>query len=220
MYSSFIILLFLSLKVILTISDDPNRLPTKCEVCKLLAQELTDNLQAHGSHEVIDTGYSLDDRSNAKNKKKYSESETRLIEVLEGVCERFLHYNVHAERKGSLRYARGRSQTMQTLWNLRNKGVKVVLDIPDNLWDVPSAEITQLKKYCEEMLEENEELIETWYFDKQKVSLNKYLCEENVLKNDDPSCLYEVFTGEEEKEDSDVQKKTKGDMGGNEKSEL
>ena len=45
--------------------------------------------------------------------------ETRLIETLENVCERFLHYNVHAERPGSLRYARGRSQTMDTLWNLR-----------------------------------------------------------------------------------------------------
>jgi hypothetical protein len=45
--------------------------------------------------------------------------ETRLIETLDNVCERFLQYNVHAERPGSLRYARGRSQTMDTLWNLR-----------------------------------------------------------------------------------------------------
>mgnify|MGYP002394744698 FL=1 len=45
--------------------------------------------------------------------------ETRLIETLESVCERFLKYNVHAERPGSLRYAPGRSQTMDTLWNLR-----------------------------------------------------------------------------------------------------
>lgn len=29
----------------------------------------------------------------------------------------------------------------------RNKGVKVVLDVPDTMWDAPSAEITQLKKY-------------------------------------------------------------------------
>lgn len=49
----------------------------------------------------------------------FSCRETRLIETLENVCERFLQYNVHAERSGSLRYARGRSQTMDTLWNLR-----------------------------------------------------------------------------------------------------
>ena len=51
-------------------------------------------------------------------KQNYS-SELRLIEVLEQVCERFLHYNVHAEREGSLRYSKGESQTMQTLKNLR-----------------------------------------------------------------------------------------------------
>jgi hypothetical protein len=45
--------------------------------------------------------------------------ETCSIEALESVCDRFLKYNVHAERTGSLRYARGRSQTMETLWGLR-----------------------------------------------------------------------------------------------------
>jgi hypothetical protein len=28
--------------------------------------------------------------------------------------------------------------------------VKVVLDVPDTMWDAPSAEITQLKKYVRE----------------------------------------------------------------------
>jgi TLR4 regulator and MIR-interacting MSAP len=46
-------------------------------------------------------------------------SELRLIEVLEEVCERVLHYNVHAEREGSLRYSKGESQTMKTLKQLR-----------------------------------------------------------------------------------------------------
>ncbi len=101
-------------------------------VCKLLAQELTENFQEHNSPSVIETSYSLDAKQPKKT--KYSDSyvlngissshfficrETRLIETLENVCERFLHYNVHAERPGSLRYARGRSQTMETLWNLR-----------------------------------------------------------------------------------------------------
>ncbi|CAF2361940.1 unnamed protein product [Rotaria sp. Silwood2] len=176
-------------------ADDPNRLPTKCEVCKLLAQELTENFQEHNSPSVIETSYSLDAKQPKKT--KYSDSETRLIETLENVCERFLQYNVHAERSGSLRYARGRSQTMETLWNLRNKGVKVVLDVPDTMWDAPSAEITQLKKYCEEMVEEQEENIEQWYFNKKirnEILLEKYLCEDRVLKNRDSSCLREVYT--------------------------
>ncbi|CAF4038297.1 unnamed protein product, partial [Rotaria magnacalcarata] len=165
------------------------------EHAKLLAQELTENFQAHNSPSVIETSYSLDNKQPKRT--KYSESETRLIETLENVCDRFLKYNVHAERSGSLRYARGRSQTMETLWNLRNKGVKVVLDVPDTMWDAPSAEITQLKKYCEEMVEEQEENIEQWYFDKQvrnEIPLEKYLCEDRVLKNRDSSCLREVYT--------------------------
>jgi len=46
--------------------------------------------------------------------------ELRLIEAVTDphVCEKILEYNIHAERKGSLRFAKGRSETMQTLHNL------------------------------------------------------------------------------------------------------
>lgn len=37
-----------------------------------------------------------------------SHRETRLEEALENLCERILDYSVHAERKGSLRYAKVR----------------------------------------------------------------------------------------------------------------
>lgn len=36
---------------------------------------------------------------------------------------------------------------MQTLKDLKKRGVKVELGIPDDLWDAPSAEITNLKKH-------------------------------------------------------------------------
>ena len=36
------------------------------------------------------------------------------------MCEKILKYNVHAEREGSLRYAKGRSETMSTLHGLRS----------------------------------------------------------------------------------------------------
>ena len=35
------------------------------------------------------------------------------------------------------------------------------------MWDEPSAEVTQLKKQCEMMLENYEEDIESWYFSNQ-----------------------------------------------------
>jgi hypothetical protein len=46
------------------------------------------------------------------------------------------------------------------------------------------------------MLEEQEETIEEWYFDKtvrNQIPLAKYLCEDRVLKNQDASCLQEVY---------------------------
>ncbi len=56
------------------------------------------------SHELIETGYNIDERLNKKKAKKYRDSEVRLIEVIETVCENILDYHVHAERSGSLRY--------------------------------------------------------------------------------------------------------------------
>lgn len=68
-----------------------------------------------------------------------------MIESIDGICELMLQYNIHKERKDSTRFARGMSTTFQTLHGLVNKGVKVDLGIPYDLWDKPSAEITNLK---------------------------------------------------------------------------
>lgn len=181
-------------------TDDPNRLPTRCETCKYLTTEIAESLLKHNSHELIETAYSLDERLSKKKSKKYLDSEVRLIEVLEEVCESILRYNVHAERSGSLRYAKGESQTMGTLKGLRDRGVKVELGIPYDLWDTPSAEITQLKKYCDNMVEVYEENIEDWYMNhRNQITLTNFLCERTILKNDDKSCLNEVFNPEDEK---------------------
>ncbi|GFR99812.1 protein canopy 4-like [Elysia marginata] len=101
-----------------SVQDDPHRDPSLCEVCKYLATELKGRLDETGkTHDVIETGYGLDQK---KKKKEYKKTELRLIEALNDphVCEKILEYNVHAERKGSLRFAKGRSQTMETLHNL------------------------------------------------------------------------------------------------------
>lgn len=45
------------------------------------------------------------------------------------------------------------------------------------------------------MVEDQEETIENWYFNKQlrnNVPLEKHLCEDHVLKTHDSSCLQEV----------------------------
>ncbi|XP_067412858.1 protein canopy homolog 4 [Emydura macquarii macquarii] len=175
---------------------EDERLPTPCEVCKYLSLELQETL-ARSSHskEVLELGQVLD---SGKRKRliKYNTSETRLAEALEAVCERFLHYSVHAERPGSLRYAKGQSQTMSTLKNLMNKGVKVDLGIPLELWDEPSVEVTQLKQQCETMLERFEDVLEDWYFHHQETALGAFLCEGHVLGAGERACLSEVWMGQ------------------------
>lgn len=114
-------------------------------MCKILATELQERLEETGkTSEVIETGYSVDDVK-PKKKKEYKKSELRLLESLEGVCDRILSYNIHKERSDSTRFAKGMSQTFQTLHGLVDKGVKVELGIPYELWDKPSAEITNMK---------------------------------------------------------------------------
>jgi hypothetical protein len=108
-----------------------------------LTVEMGESLNKIDSHDVIETGYSIDERLNKKKVKKFRDSyvtrkknyflinlvnfsnsfcfqrELRFIEAMESVCENILTYNVHAERPGSLRYSKGESQTMGTLKGLR-----------------------------------------------------------------------------------------------------
>jgi len=44
--------------------------------------------------------------------------ELRLVESLDSLCEKILEYNIHKERTDSTRFAKGMSQTFQTLHGL------------------------------------------------------------------------------------------------------
>lgn len=161
-------------------------------MCKYLSLELTDRLKETGkTHEVIETGYSFDEKGK-KKKTKYAKSELRLVESLDGICERLLQYNVHKERSDSSRFAKGMSETFRTLHGLVDKGVKVDLGIPLDLWDKPSAEVTHMKTQCESMLEKHEEAIEKWYWNHEhEVPLHQYLCIDRALAKGDSGCLNE-----------------------------
>lgn len=177
-------------------AHDDNRLPNKCEVCKLLSVELQDALEKTGrSKEVLEVGEVLD-TGKRRRKIKYNTSETRLTEAIDDICERLLQYSVHAERPGSLRYAKGTSQTMSTLKNLVQKGVKVDLGMPLELWDEPSVEVTHMKKQCETMLEQYEDVVEDWYFRHQDTRLESFLCQGHVLQTSEQECLNEVWKGD------------------------
>lgn len=149
-----------------------------------------------------------------KKRKQYKRSELRLLESLENVCDRILQYNLHKERKDSTRFAKGMSQTFRTLHGLVDKGVKVDLGIPYELWDSPSAEVTQMKAQCEILLERHERDIEKWYFDHQDNGepLIDFLCQNNVLKGKDAKCLAEI--PKEDKDEEDEQKQIDDDAKG------
>ncbi|XP_062849365.1 protein canopy 4 [Trichomycterus rosablanca] len=191
-----VLALCLVLMLTLAVAEHEERLPNKCEVCKFLTVELQTTLEKTGrSREVLEVGEVLD-TGKRRRKIKYNTSETRLTEAVDNICEGILQYHVHAERPGSLRYAKGTSQTMSTLKNLVDKGVKVELGVPYELWDEPSIEVADLKRQCETMLEEYEEVVEDWYFHHQEERLERFLCEAHVLKNSDSECLKEVWKGD------------------------
>uniref|UniRef100_A0AAY4D0T8 Protein canopy homolog 3 n=1 Tax=Denticeps clupeoides TaxID=299321 RepID=A0AAY4D0T8_9TELE len=138
-------------------------LPNKCEVCKFVSIEMKSAFEETGkTKEVIDTNYRfLDDKGAPPI--KYVKSDIRFIEVMENVCQRLMEYSLHKERQGSNRFAKGMSETFSTLHNLVHKGVKVVMDIPYELWNETSAEVADLKKQCDVLVEQYEEVIEDWY---------------------------------------------------------
>lgn len=156
--------------------------------------------------------YSVDDVK-PKKRTQYKRSQLRFIESLENVCDRVLDYNVHKERKDSTRFAKGMSQTFKTLHGLVDKGVKVDLGIPLELWDKPSAEVTKLKSQCETLLERHEDDVEKWYneFLEKGVPLIKYLCEDIVLKGNNAKCLYENLKGDDGKEEIEQENKQEKD---------
>jgi len=184
-------LLTLLLISAIVLCEDDVKFATPCEVCKIVSNELEARLQETGkSHDVIETGYHIDAKK--KTRTSYKSSELRLVESLEGLCERMLNYRLHKEKTDSSRFAKEMSQTFKTLHGLVAKGVKVDLGIPLEMWDNPPAEITQLKTQCEKLLEDHEETIEDWYASQQdSLKLQNHLCRKHVLSGKDQKCLDE-----------------------------
>ncbi|XP_048885235.1 protein canopy homolog 3-like [Brienomyrus brachyistius] len=196
-------------------------LPDKCEVCKFLSIEMKSAFEETGkTKQVIETNYRFLDSKGAPPI-KYVKSDIRFIEVMETVCQRLMEYNLHKEREGSNRFAKGMSETFSTLHNLVHKGVKVVMDIPYELWNETSAEVADLKKQCDIMLEQYEEVIEDWYKGDQVEDLTTYLCEKHVLKGQDIDCLKEKWSGKRRETagitDEKKEKKKNGESSGQEK---
>ncbi|XP_065826232.1 protein canopy 4-like [Oscarella lobularis] len=176
---------------------------TDCQVCRLLAIELSSALQKTGaSSAVLETGSRLDPKGEWADGKKisYKKSEVRLMEALEGVCDSMLDYRVHSDKPE--KFAKGRTSTMETLHNLKNKGVKVKMDLPEEMWDSVPAEITRLKSKCESLVKEYEDELTNWYFKHQDQSdLETWFCKGKVLSTAEQKCLLASDDNETEKDE-------------------
>uniref|UniRef100_A0A3B5LFY3 Protein canopy homolog 3 n=1 Tax=Xiphophorus couchianus TaxID=32473 RepID=A0A3B5LFY3_9TELE len=186
--------------------DDWVHLPNRCEVCKFVSIEMKSAFEETGKTKaVIESNYNFIDGKGAPPV-KYVKSDLRFIEVVENVCQRLLEYNLHKERSGSNRFA------------------KVRLSIWSGLWNETSAEISDLKKQCDVMVEEYEDVIEDWYKGNQEEDLTSYLCEKHVLKGGDKACLNENWTPKKKGDQAAIaedkkKKKKKGGKKGGEKGD-
>lgn len=147
-------------------------LPTDCEACVLFAREL----EAH----LLD-----------KKLFKLSalEKELEFVEALENVCPGMLKYKLHKEKNGIERFAKEESSTMKALYELRERGVKVDLGMPYEMWGKPSVEVLSLRTNCELLVEKFESHIEKWFNSVEKQPLQLYICEQRALIGKDKSCL-------------------------------
>uniref|UniRef100_A0A915PL83 DUF3456 domain-containing protein n=1 Tax=Setaria digitata TaxID=48799 RepID=A0A915PL83_9BILA len=147
-------------------------LPSQCESCVLFAREFEEQL-----------------RGDRNVKISAVEKELKFVEALEGICERMLQFKLHKEKSGISRFAKEESSTMKALNELRNKGVKVELGMPYEMWDTPSVEIVTLKQSCETLLENYENDLEHWYHSQERPLLEEYLCKKRVLKRSELDCM-------------------------------
>lgn len=69
------------------------------------------------------------------------------------------------------------------------------MDIPYELRNETFAEVADLKKRCDVLVEEFAEVIEDWYRNHQEEDLPEFLCANHVLKGKDTSFLAEPWSG-------------------------
>ncbi|ULT85070.1 hypothetical protein L3Y34_013632 [Caenorhabditis briggsae] len=150
-------------------------MPTKCEICALVSMEF--------------------DHQSAKVHNRLT---SEFADLTEKICEGFNEFKIHKEKSGLERFSRAPSKTIEALKEMRNKGVKVELGMPYEMWDQPPAEIIALRQGCESILEDYEDLIEEWFLQKLHLKhLLNQLCSQNYIKRGDRSCYADIV---EEKE--------------------
>lgn len=167
--------------------------PNKCQVCRVLAQELVVELN---STKDIKKTYSLmnnlDGNTELYKKKSidYKHSEIRLMDILDSVCKNV--YNYRTVQGPAFPYLKGvKSMFRQSLEDsIKDHGLSLQLDAPDELVEDPTSELRRMFYQCNQMIEIHEDDITDWYMHKQDDNPIEYLCGERILDSNEASCLY------------------------------
>ncbi|CEF69490.1 Protein canopy homolog 4 [Strongyloides ratti] len=135
--------LLLILTLILSINSES--LPSKCESCAIIAREFKDEL------------FKIKNLPKTISRNK---AEELFLELNEIVCKNMLSYRLDPTRDSGIdRFFKGTPEALKQLKELRDKGVKITMDVPEDLWDKPGIESSLLKQHCESLLEEYEDII-------------------------------------------------------------
>ncbi|KXJ23322.1 Protein canopy 4 [Exaiptasia diaphana] len=136
-------------------------------------------MKVTNNKEGIHKGYSMD--LSEDKKINYQTSEIRFMEVLDNLCDRMRLYQARAGPE--FPYIRGAVGHLREVFNDMSKKSKVKLnfELPDDIIDDYTHEITRVKFECIHLLEKVEEHLEDWYFNHQNEDLMKWLCEGKIL---------------------------------------
>jgi len=175
-------------------ANDAHKRPTKCQVCRVLMQELADEVNKTSA--VKDKVW-LTNRLDGEDKKDaskgkqidYKKSEMRLYDILEHVCKKV--YNYRSIAGPEFPYLKGvKSMFRQNLEEMMaSNGLSLKLDAPEEMVEDPTFEIKRMMFQCNQMVEEYEEDIVEWYLKAQETDPVDFLCAERIIDTKFQSCL-------------------------------
>ena len=166
--------------------------PTKCHVCRVLVQELRYEMDKTANiRRSYKVNHRIDDdkSSGSRTGIDYRTSEMRITDIMDVVCNNVLNYRSIAGPE--FPYLRDvKSSARQSLEDaMRESGLSIKLDAPEELVADPSSEIRRMYQLCMAMVEEHEDDILHWYKHAQDEDPLDYICAERVLDSDLHGCL-------------------------------
>ncbi|XP_028408781.1 protein canopy homolog 4-like [Dendronephthya gigantea] len=162
--------------------EDTKKLPTKCQVCRLMVTEIQRKLKIFGKVKTV----------TSKGRPVYYKDDMVIWHVFDELCAEMKKYNI--DKKTPFRYRRGVKSF------LRRQADEMTAHAPNVQWvwnvdaadiDDPTGEIKRLEKQCYNMLVKYQDDIRRWFYASQESNPLKWLCANKVLsRRSSQGCLW------------------------------